>query len=330
MFQHRFIACGVMLLVCVCVTTAWAQSSDPGTRRQRLLERAGDPSAVSLLAAGLKDANPVVRRTALRLLTDMPGQAHDQLVAAMANDDVVVRRGALRALVAHGGIEALPYLGEAMASDDVLLRQMAVTELTSLERTDEVTALLQKAQSDTEPAVRNPASRALWPFHRNVTPLTERKDYDHEVHVVETIKLPAEGWKFTLDPQRDGHLTGVFAEDFDDSSWDDMAIEQVWQNAGYEYIGVAWYRRSIDLPAVPPKHNAVEIVFGAVDESAWVWVNGEYAGSHDVGSSGWNERFRIDITPFVRWGERNQITVRAMNTAHAGGIWKPVTIEIVE
>jgi hypothetical protein len=328
MCKHRFMSCCVLLLICV--AAAHAQSSGPAARRQQLLEHAGDPSAVSALAAALNDDNAVVRRTALRLLADMPSAAHDHLVAALGNDDVVVCRGALRALVAHGGLDALPYLTDALASDDVFLRQMAVTELISLERTIEVNALLEKAQGDSEPAVRNPASRAMWPFHRNVIPLTERKDYDHEVHVVQTIALPVEGWKFKLDPQRNGHLTGVFAVDHDDASWDDVAIEQVWQNAGYDYIGVTWYRRDIDLPAAPPKHNGVEMVFGAVDESAWVWVNGEYAGAHDVGPSGWNERFRIDITPFVRWGEPNQITVRAMNTAHAGGIWKPVTIEIVE
>jgi len=32
------------------------------------------------------------------------------------------------------------------------------------------------------------------------------------------------------------------------------------------------------------------------------------------------------VTDLLRWGEENQVTVRAMNTAAAGGIWQPITI----
>jgi hypothetical protein len=71
-------------------------------------------------------------------------------------------------------------------------------------------------------------------------------------------------------------------------------------------------------------------VFGGVDECAWVWINGKYAGDHDIGPNGWNVPFYLDITDLLNWGGKNQITVRAMNTAHAGGIWRPVTIEVLK
>jgi beta-galactosidase/beta-glucuronidase len=138
--------------------------------------------------------------------------------------------------------------------------------------------------------------------------------------------LPKEGWKFKLDPSRTGHLDGWFGGDFDDAGWDDIAIEQAWQEADYDYIGVTWYRRTITLPAKPDLF-AAEMVFEGVDESAWLWVNGEYAGQHDIGMAGWDKLFRIDVTPLLNWGSENQITVRAMNTRYAGGIWKPVYIE---
>jgi len=67
-----------------------------------------------------------------------------------------------------------------------------------------------------------------------------------------------------------------------------------------------------------------------VDECAWVWVNGQYVGQHDIGPVGWDQPFRLDITKNVTWGQKNQITVRAMNTAMAGGIWRPVVIEVLK
>ena len=103
----------------------------------------------------------------------------------------------------------------------------------------------------------------------------------------------------------------------------------MWQQAGYDYTGVTWYRRTFDLPEAP-ENFAVDIAFGGVDESTWLWVNGEYAGDHDIGPGGWNVPFRRDVTQLLRWGETNHITVRAMNTAHGGGIWKPIDIEVLQ
>ena len=138
-----------------------------------------------------------------------------------------------------------------------------------------------------------------------------------------------DGWRFVLDPLRAGHRQGWYEPGFDDTGWETIGIEQTWQEAGHEYIGVTWYRRAIEIPPVV-EHLAVDLHFGAVDESAWVWLNGVYVGQHDIGPSGWDDPFRLDITEEIRWGTTNQITVRAMNTAFAGGIWQPVTISVLE
>ncbi len=70
--------------------------------------------------------------------------------------------------------------------------------------------------------------------------------------------------------------------------------------------------------------------FRGVDEQGWVWINGEYAGEHEMGPSGWNVPFSLDVTGLVEWGETNHITVRAENTRAAGGIWRPVTIDFLK
>ncbi|MBN2449261.1 MAG: hypothetical protein JXR77_02665, partial [Lentisphaeria bacterium] len=119
-------------------------------------------------------------------------------------------------------------------------------------------------------------------------------------------------------------------EGFDDSAWPPIAIEQTWEKAGHPYDGVAWYRRWIELPPEPQGTiHAVELAFGGVDECTWVWLNGAYVGDHDLGPSGWNRPFSLDVTGLVRWGARNQLTVRVHDSAHAGGIWQPVRLEVL-
>jgi len=147
--------------------------------------------------------------------------------------------------------------------------------------------------------------------------------------VLDSIRLPKEGWKFTTDPERVGEERKWFAADFDDSGWAEILIEKAWTQQGYNYIGWSWYRRTIDLPAREAAPRVV-MAFEGVDESAWLWVNGQYVGAHDIGPTGWDKPFQLEITDQIRWGQPNQITVRAMNTAAAGGIWLPVHIMVLE
>ena len=77
-------------------------------------------------------------------------------------------------------------------------------------------------------------------------------------------------------------------------------------------------------------HNAVELHFEAVDECAWVWLNGIYVGQHDLGPNGWKTPFWIDVTKEIKWGQENVIVVRIQDTAGDGGIWKPVHVEVLK
>lgn len=104
----------------------------------------------------------------------------------------------------------------------------------------------------------------------------------------------------------------------------------VWEDQGFaDYDGVAWYTIKFKMPEKIDS-NAVEVVFDAVDESAWVWLNGTYLGAHDVGPEGWKESFAMDCTKEIQWGKENVLTVRVFDAAYAGGIYKPVRIEILK
>jgi glycosyl hydrolase family 2/HEAT repeat protein len=321
----------VALVMGLLVPTALLASGAVLQRRADLYKlAAAGPNAAPQLAAALDDENGIVRRTAARLLAEIGKPAEKALVGALANSDVVVRRTALNAVCDLLKGEAMPHLAKAMSDESAFVRHVAIGRLVTIKpRTEQIDTLLKAARKDKSKAIRIIANKAMWPFHKETVLLRERKDYDHVVKLVKTVPMPKQGWRFKLDPSRDGHLRKWHQPKFKDADWGTIAIEQAWQKAGYEYIGVSWYRRWIELPA-RPDHTAVELHFDGVDESAWVWVNGQYVGQHDIGPMGWNIAFGVDITKAVKWGQKNQITVRAMNTAHAGGIWKPMRIEILK
>ena len=146
------------------------------------------------------------------------------------------------------------------------------------------------------------------------------------------VRLPRQGWRFKTDPGDVGRDAQWYAPDHDDSEWrTDVPIETSWQHHAEDgaYHGPAWYRRTIDVPAASDWDEAV-LHFGGVDEQAWVWINGEFAGKHAEGPAGWNEPFVIDATEFIEPGETNQITIRAQNTAGGGGIWQPVSLHVLD
>ena len=103
-----------------------------------------------------------------------------------------------------------------------------------------------------------------------------------------------------------------------------------WEFQGVEdYDGVAWYRIKFRMPE-KMDHTAVEIIFGGVDESAWVWLNGKYLGCHDEGQAGVGTRFAVECTKEIAWGQENVLAVRIGDVANAGGITNPIHVEILK
>ncbi len=325
-----FVSCGAAVVISGAVTLGGELA--PAARRLALMKTAGQgKGAVAALVKALDDPHPVVQHTAARLLKEQGDSGRSALLEALNHEDAMVRRIAVLAIGGLSPADALPQLKEAIGDGHPFVRRTAVDVLINIRpRTAPVVELLNAARQNVDDASRQAINKALWPFHRNVVLIRDRKDWDHDVRIVETIRLPKEGWKFHLDPERSGHLEGWHRADFDDDAWEDIAIEQVWQDAGHDYIGVAWYRRTITLPAKPDKFNAIELRCLAVDECAWIWVNGAYVGDHDIGPEGHDKEFQVDVTGLLKWGSPNQITIRAMNTRGAGGVWKPVQIEVLE
>lgn len=316
-FSRRFLLiAGMTFLLCIAIGAASAQMVTPDakamSRRAALLKLDGNGAQViGKLTKALGDKDPLVARTAARLLGRCGKSALPALDKALGNPDVQVRRIACAGLASIGE-DAVESLARALTDDNPLVRQAAVFALARIPANARIVELLTEAGTDEAGVVSQAAIRAL----------------ASSFTILDKTPLPKAGWKFRTDPERVGEDGKWFAVDFDDTDWDDIEIEKAWTQQGYDYIGWSWYRRTIDLPA-RDKAGRVEMLFEGVDESAWLWVNGQYIGVHDIGPEGWNKAFRLDVTDALKWGEANQITVRAMNTAHAGGIWKPVHIVVL-
>ncbi|MFP4248253.1 MAG: HEAT repeat domain-containing protein [Armatimonadota bacterium] len=336
--------CAGIMTVCAMISlfpvAAAAAPDDVAERRAEVVDAAArGAEALPLLQRALRDDNPMVRRAAIRGLISLGAPAEDAVRGALGNDDPLVRRAALMAVIGEPAPDDLPRIETALEDEDASVREIAVRLLLAMDSaTDRVVELLEMAEQDDAPRVHKPAGLRLAeldpeavPFEvdpPDTAPLRERPEMADRINKIETVfemRLPSEGWRFRTDTRQRGHREEWFAEDYDDSDdeWSDAEIETAWATG---YVGVGWYRREIELPE-RPEHMAAELLFEGVDESAWVWVNGEYVGGQDVGPGGWNRPFRVDVTDRLRWGDVNQITVRAMNTAAAGGIWKPITLE---
>ena len=279
--------------------------------------------AVSELVGGTIAA----RQKFFREISGNPASARKYL----ADKDPEIRRYAIYTVIKAQKDFDFDVISSAVNDPDENVVLTAASVLPSYIGKDKrVMPLLQKlAKESKNPQVRKIAVQATWPFHREIKLLRNDPTWDYEVKTVKSIDLSAFPWLFCTDPMQDGHLRGFFKPGYDLSAWKNIK-QGVWENQGYaDYDGVAWYTIKFTMPP-KPECNAVEIAFEAVDESAWVWLNGVYLGAHDIGPDGWKEPFAVDCTKEIFWGKENILTIRVYDAAYAGGIYKPVRVDILK
>ena len=163
-----------------------------------------------------------------------------------------------------------------------------------------------------------------------------------------TLKIPlADGWRFMKgdDPTckvnlSQGNMSAILDQalrvgtwgqfsaprlawaerDFDDSTWKSVRVPHDWGveksfdeslpygDAYLDVTGVGWYRLAFDAPA---DWNGKTVYFecdGAMSY-AMAYLNGNFAGGWAYGYTRW----RIDLTKWIRIGEKNIIAIRCHN-----------------
>jgi hypothetical protein len=94
---------------------------------------------------------------------------------------------------------------------------------------------------------------------------------------------------FRPDPDRVGHEEQWYAVDFPDLAWTRMRCdqEQGWSGQGFaDLTGDGWYRIRFSVPAEFGERQVVRVFFGAADEDAEVFLNGEKVFEHTCESTG--------------------------------------------
>jgi beta-galactosidase len=140
-----------------------------------------------------------------------------------------------------------------------------------------------------------------------------------------------------------GDPAGAEAPSHDESAWQHVRLPHDWAITGpfnphepghtgkLPWKGVGWYRKTFTLDAADAGKQ-VYLDFDGVMAFPKVYVNGQLAGEWDYGYTS----FRVDATPYVKFGERNVVAVRVDTTNHGSrwypgaGIYRKVTLTIAD
>lgn len=118
--------------------------------------------------------------------------------------------------------------------------------------------------------------------------------------------------------------------DYDDGHWRAVTLPHDWAIEGpfltegpyggmgrLRSWGPAWYRKTLDIPARDKDRSIFLDVEGAMSYAS-VWLNGRLVGGWPYGYASW----RVDLTPHVTFGAKNQLAIRIDNPP-ASARWYP-------
>ncbi|MDR7370129.1 sugar-binding domain-containing protein [Flavobacterium aquidurense] len=131
-----------------------------------------------------------------------------------------------------------------------------------------------------------------------------------------------DNWKFNLQDVSDAKNTT-----FDDSKWQTVNVPHDWSVKGqlsptlascqgYLPGGIAWYRKSINVPQNKTGEK-VYLYFEGVYNRSEVFINGHSLGKRPNGYIS----FAYDATPYVKYGAENTISVRVDHSQSADSRW---------
>jgi beta-galactosidase len=144
-----------------------------------------------------------------------------------------------------------------------------------------------------------------------------------------------QGRKFARPEGNPGEDLPYVQAGFDDSSWrlldlpHDWGIDGPFLTAGggstgrLPFYGIGWYRKKLEIPRSDAGKSISLDVDGAMSYAA-VWLNGRLVGGWPYGYASW----RLDLTPYVKFGEANQLAIRLDNPSNSsrwypgGGIYR--------
>ncbi len=177
---------------------------------------------------------------------------------------------------------------------------------------------------------------------------TEAVSVDTSEQVLKKWILPAAN-EFIKDPAKhhqrpQGNPGGNFPfvqSNFNDKDWEQVNLPHDWAIKGPFYIeanatvgggmgrlpvqGVGWYRKKLNITTADAGKNIYLDIDGAMSYTM-VWLNGNLVGGWPYGYNS----FRLDLTPYLKFGGNNQLAIRVDNPNYSarwypgGGIYRNV------
>ncbi|MEQ1761813.1 MAG: sugar-binding domain-containing protein, partial [Pyrinomonadaceae bacterium] len=126
-----------------------------------------------------------------------------------------------------------------------------------------------------------------------------------------------------------GEKVAYTRADFNDSSWRRLNLPHDWAIEGdfvqelragtgkRPFEGVGWYRKTFSI-AQQDKGKQIYIDFDGAMAYSTVWLNGQFVGGWPYGYTS----FRLDLTPYVKFGAENLLAVRLENLPESSR-WYP-------
>ena len=112
-----------------------------------------------------------------------------------------------------------------------------------------------------------------------------------------------------------GDVAGAEHPDFNDSDWQHIGLPHSFSTPYFLstdfYEGYGWYRKNLHVDR-KELEGVLSLDFDGVFQEAEIYVNGQKAGVHRGGYTGFN----VDMTPFLHEGD-NVVAVRVNN------LWRP-------
>lgn len=144
--------------------------------------------------------------------------------------------------------------------------------------------------------------------------LPRAKDVVAKRRAMDDARLAREltAWWAQVDPDK-----GQKGPGFDDAAWRTINLPGTWKEQGIAFDGVAWYRRSVELPATVGDGSGT-LSLGISVDSDTAFVNGTEVGS----GSGWDAPRVYRIPAGVLKPGANTLALRVRNwNAGAGGFY---------
>ncbi|SHL40382.1 beta-galactosidase [Chitinophaga jiangningensis] len=131
-------------------------------------------------------------------------------------------------------------------------------------------------------------------------------------------------WKFLL-----GDDSLASQPKYNDTKWRQLTLPHDWSiehnfsatvpattQGGALPAGIGWYRKTFLLPA-SNADKEVRIEFDGIYRDSEVWINGHYLGRRPNGYIS----FAYELSPYIRFGEKNVIAVRVDNSRQPNSRW---------